>query len=54
MASPRTGRDNDIQNQSPPFVNVNFFTSDLALREAVTCGKGTAPPLARWRPPALG
>ena len=35
MASPRTGRDDDIHNQSPPFVDVNFFTSDLALREAV-------------------
>ena len=35
MASPRTGRDDDIHNQSPPFADVNFFTSDLALREAV-------------------
>ena len=35
MASPRTGRDDEIHNQSPPFVDVNFFTSDLALREAV-------------------
>ena len=35
MASPRTGRDHDIHNQGPPFADVNFFTSDLALREAV-------------------
>ena len=39
MASPRTGRDDDIHNQSPRFVNVNFFTSDPALREAWR-GKG--------------
>ena len=50
MVSPRTGRDDDIHNQSPPFADVNFFTSNLALREAVA-GKGMGP-LASWRPSA--
>ncbi|MGI8724502.1 MAG: DNA alkylation response protein, partial [Methyloceanibacter sp.] len=35
MAAPTMRHDDQIQNQSPPFSDVNLFTSDTALQEAV-------------------
>jgi len=31
----RSAPDEEVLNQSSPFVDVNLFTSDIALREAV-------------------
>lgn len=35
MAAPTMRHDDQIENQSPPFSDVNLFTSDTALQEAV-------------------
>ena len=33
----------DVLNQSPPFVDVDLFATDLPLQEAVAANGGTAP-----------
>ena len=41
---PQMADTQDVFNQSPPFVDVDLYATDLPLREAVAANGGTAPP----------